>query len=65
MTHKEFFIWLKGYIVAKQETNTISTKTLSTIHSKMGEVDGYSDNVRVPPSYINDEDMGKPPNIVM
>jgi len=79
MTHKEFYIWLEGYLYGKLENKHID---ISPIVEKMGEVkdvDPFFPDPRttVPPRFepipvpVNpfkrdeSDDLGTPPKIVM
>lgn len=75
MTHKEFYIWLEGYLYGKLEDRHIN---IAPIVEKMGQVkDEFDINkfkhlgktgglqpISLPPTIDND-DLGKPPKIVM
>jgi hypothetical protein len=79
MTHKEFYIWLEGYLYGKLENKHID---ISPIVEKMGNVKDENEfdldkfrhlgNKRnsglqpvVVPSIKQDDDLGHPPRIVM
>jgi hypothetical protein len=78
MTHKEFYIWLEGYLHGKLENKNID---IAPIVEKMGEVkdlDPFFSNPKInvprfepvplPPNPFKDDgydDLGAPPKIVM
>ena len=71
MTHKEFYIWLEGYLYGKLENKHIE---ILPIVEKMGQVKeeskfGIAEPYRSIPTPINpfpiDNDLGYPPKIVM
>ena len=71
MTHKEFYIWLEGYLYGKLENKNID---ITPIIEKMGEVKEEvkfnierPSNIPIPvnPFKKDDDDLGKPPKIVM
>jgi hypothetical protein len=71
MTHKEFYIWLEGYLYGKLENKHIE---ILPIIEKMGQVKeeskfGIAEPYRSIPIPINpfpkDDDLGYPPKIVM
>lgn len=71
MTHKEFYIWLEGYLYGKLENKHID---ITPIVEKMGQVrEDKTVNIQRPmniPIPVNqfkfeDDDLGKPPKIVM
>jgi len=77
MTHKEFYIWLEGYLYGKLENKHID---ISPIVEKMGDVKdenefdldkfkhlGNRPNPLIAPNYKpnNDDELGTPPRIVM
>ena len=71
LTHKEFYIWLEGYLYGKLENKHIE---ITPIVEKMGQVKeeskfGIAEPYRSIPIPINpfpiDNDLGYPPKIVM
>ena len=72
MTYKEFYIWLEGYLYGKLENKHID---IVPIVEKMGQVkEDKVVNIQKPmniPIPVNpfkfedDDDLGKPPKIVM
>ena len=71
LTHKEFYIWLEGYLYGKLENKHIE---ILPIVEKMGQVKqeskfGIAEPYRSIPIPINpfpiDNDLGYPPKIVM
>lgn len=71
LTHKEFYIWLEGYLYGKLENKHIE---ILPIIEKMGQVKeeskfGIAEPYRSIPIPINpfpkDDDLGYPPKIVM
>ena len=71
MTHKEFYIWLEGYLYGKLENKHIE---ITPIVEKMGQVkDNEFKSNMLPfqniPIHVNpfpiEDDLGYPPKIVM
>ncbi len=74
LSYKEFFLWLDGYLTNKLENKVIE---ISPIIEKMGQVKDESPiskierNIYYPPSIpVNpirreDDDLGRPPRIIM
>ena len=78
LTHKEFYVWLDGYLTGKLENKHID---IVPIVEKMGEVKDdfdlekfsklsktqqqYFNPISVPLTTKDDDDLGKPHKIVM
>jgi hypothetical protein len=78
LTHKEFYVWLDGYLTGKLENKHID---IVPIVEKMGEVKDdfdlekfsklsktqqqYFNPISVPLTTKDDDDLGRPPKIVM
>jgi len=78
MTYKEFYFWLDGYLTGKLENKHID---ITLIVKKMGEVKDdfdlekfsklsktqqqYFNPISVPLTTKDDDDLGRPPKIVM
>ena len=71
MTHKEFYIWLEGYLYGKLENKHIE---ITPIVEKMGQVKDNEfksnmlpfQNIPIPINAFKSEDhLGYPPKIVM
>ena len=76
MTHKEFYIWLEGYLTGKLEDKNID---ISPIVEKMQEVKDFDpffpnpvttipktfNRIKVPLFNADEDELGKPPKIVM
>ena len=76
MTHKEFYFWLEGYLTGKLEDNNID---ISPIVEKMQEVKDFDpffpnpvttipktfNRIKVPLFNADEDELGKPPKIVM
>ena len=72
MTHKEFYIWLEGYLYGKLENKHID---ISIIVEKMSHVkEEKHESIKITPferipipinPFPKDDDLGYPPKIVM
>ena len=72
MTHKEFYIWLEGYLYGKLENKHIA---ITPIVEKMGQVkEEKYESIKITPferipipinPFPKDDDFGYPPKIVM
>lgn len=72
MTHKEFYIWLEGYLYGKLENKHID---ISPIVEKMSHVkEEKHESIKITPferipipinMFSKDDDLGYPPKIVM
>ena len=80
LTYKEFYIWLEGFMTNRDWT-TIKQVDIESIQEKMKEVTDdfdlekfsnlsknrqqYFNPISVPLTIKDDDDLGKPPRIVM
>ena len=76
MTHKEFYFWLEGYLTGKLEDKNID---ILPIVEKMQEVKDFDpffpntvttipkpfNRIKVPLFNADEDELGKPPKIVM
>ena len=78
MTHKEFYIWLEGYLHGKLENKNIDIAPIVEKMQEVTDVDPFFSNpkiniprfepVPIPPNPFKDDgydDLGRPPKIVM
>lgn len=73
MTHKEFYIWLEGYLHGKLENKHIDILPIVEKMEQVKDLDPFFSETRLkmPPIPINPfkddeyDDLGKPPKIVM
>ena len=78
MTHKEFYIWLEGYLHGKLENKNIDIAPIVEKMQEVKDVDPFFSNpkinvprfepVPIPPNPFKDDgydDLGTPPKIVM
>ena len=78
MTHKEFYIWLEGYLHGKLENKNIDIAPIVEKMQEVKDVDPFFSNpkinvprfepVPIPSNPFKDDgydDLGRPPKIVM
>jgi len=78
MTHKEFYIWLEGYLHGKINDENVDINPIIDKMLKVKDVDPFFSNpkinvpkfepVPIPPNPFKDDgydDLGSPPKIVM
>ena len=79
MTHKEFYIWLEGYLTGKLENKHINISPIVEKMQEVKEIDPFFPNpstivphrfepIPIPSNPFKDDgydDLGKPPKIVM
>ena len=78
MTHKEFYIWLEGYLHGKLNDNNVDIHPIIDKMLEVKDVDPFFSNpkinvprfepIPIPPNPFKDDgydDLGKPPKIVM
>jgi hypothetical protein len=78
MTHKEFYIWLEGYLTGKLENKHINISPIVEKMQEVKEIDPFFSNpknnvprfepIPIPPNPFKDDgydDLGRPPKIVM
>ena len=79
MTHKEFYIWLEGYLTGKLENNNIDISPIVEKMQEVKEIDPFFPNpstivphrfepIPIPSNPFKDDgydNLGKPPKIVM
>jgi len=76
MTHKDFYFWLQGYLYGKLENEHIEIFPIVEKMGKVKEVDPFFSNpptkmpktfnrIKVPLFNADEDELGKPPKIVM
>jgi hypothetical protein len=76
MTHKEFYFWLEGYLTGKLEDNNIDISPIVEKMREVKEIDPFFPNppttipktfnrIKVPLFNADEDELGKPPKIVM
>jgi hypothetical protein len=79
MTHKEFYIWLEGYLTGKLENKHINISPIVEKMQEVKDVDSFFPNpstivpyrfepIPIPSNPFKDDgydDLGRPPKIVM
>ena len=76
MTHKEFFAWLEGYLEGNRDDKFVDPRPIAKKMLKVKDIDPFFSNpkINVPrfepipvPSnpFKDDDDLGRPPKIVM
>jgi hypothetical protein len=81
MTHKEFYFWLEGYLTGKLEDNNIDISPIVEKMQEVKDVDPFFPNppttipksfnpksfnrIKVPLFNADEDELGKPPKIVM
>ena len=81
MTHKEFYFWLEGYLTGKLEDKNIDISPIVEKMQEVKDVDPFFPNppttipksfnpksfnrIKVPLFNADEDELGKPPKIVM
>ena len=78
MTHKEFYIWLEGYLHGKFNDENVDINPIVDKMLKVKDIDPFFSNPKInvptfepapiPPNPFKDDgydDLGRPPKIVM
>jgi len=78
MTHKEFYIWLEGYLEGNRDDKFVDPRPIVKKMEEVKDIDPFFSNPKInvhrfepvplPPNPFKDDgydDLGRPPKIVM